>query len=435
MDQSRNQSVVFGALKIFSMQISPEDKRAGQFRMVLQIALVALIVRLLVAIMAYGGKDIVAMLWPRGVEALGIARSLIHGEGFSSPFALPTGPTAFLPPVYPVMLAAIEHMFGLATKNSAWAILVMQCMFSALTCIPIYYLALETFDRRIAKRAMLIWALFPYAIMLPTNIIWESSLSALLLAAGLYFFVRAQSSESNSRWALLGIFWAVACLVNAALLLLLPALLIFQVLRNSKVAPCAVWCAGIFILCLLPWSVRNYAVFHKAFPLRDNFALELWIGNHEGATTRFTPEIHPAFSRTEILEYQRLGEIGYMSHKREIALEFIRKKPVLFLRNTVQRFFTYWLVSWHSLWLLVPILSVIGFAGMALLLHRSHPLSWLYFLPMLIYPLPYYLTHPDLRYQHPLQPLLTILAAYALASQAEKKQDGESISAIAGVHS
>jgi 4-amino-4-deoxy-L-arabinose transferase-like glycosyltransferase len=400
---------------------------ATRLRTLEAIALAALTLRLAVALFAYGHRDIVGMLWPRGVEALGIAKSLLLGTGFASPFSLPTGPTAFLTPVYPVMLAGIEWLFGIASPASAWAIVCMQCLFSALTCVAIYFLGNKMFDERTARRAAWIWALFPYAIILPTNIIWESSLSALILTLGLFAFLTMIRSQSCVTWALVGAYWAFACLVNATLLLLLPALLIFVVSRDRHLGYRAILCAATFLICLLPWSIRNYTTFHKLFPLRDNFALELWIGNYDGATIRSTAEIHPAFNMREVQRYQSLGEIQYMAEKRDIAVASIKAHPFLFVKNSVKRFFTYWFVNWHPLWLLIPVLTVGGFAGLALISSRAHPLAWIVWIPLVFYPLPYYITHPDLKYQHPLQPLLAILCAYALSPRFEANRLARSI--------
>ena len=38
----------------------------------------------------------------------------------------------------------------------------------------------------------------------------------------------------------------------------------------------------------------------------------------------------------------------------------------------------------------------------------------LFLLPILLFPLPYYMTHPDFRFRLLLDPLLTILSAYAV---------------------
>src|ERR1700690_3285999 len=47
-----------------------------------------------------------------------IAASVATGKGFSSPFRVETGPTAWLTPVYPVLLAGIFRLFGLYTFAS-----------------------------------------------------------------------------------------------------------------------------------------------------------------------------------------------------------------------------------------------------------------------------------------------------------------------------
>jgi 4-amino-4-deoxy-L-arabinose transferase-like glycosyltransferase len=387
---------------------------AARLHPALKIASVGFCLRLLVALWAYAGKDVGSILWPRGIEALGIARSLLTGQGFSSPFPLPTGPTAFLPPVYPLILAGIEKMFGLATSRSAWAILVMQCAFSAAACIPVYELAAQIFDTRVAKRAAWIWAVFPYAIVLPTNIIWESTLSALVVTTGLLLFRTAQVENSLKRWIFLAMFWAAACLLNAALLLLLPALLAYAFFFKRVEAKRAAWCGLVFVSCLLPWTARNYLVLHKLFPVRDNFALEFWLGNHEGATSGFMPDIHPAFSSAELQRYQQLGELEYMREKAVISREYVARQPLAFVRNSFSRFQSFWFPIRSPLWLAVPLLSVTGLVGCIFLL-RNRPAGFeVLMIPLLVYPLPYYLTHSDLRYQHPIHPPLAILAAYAI---------------------
>jgi hypothetical protein len=73
-----------------------------------------------------------------GAEMGWVARSLALGHGFSSPFFPSTGPTALVPPLFPYLLAAVFRTFGLYTAKSAFAILSLDSLLSALTCIPIY---------------------------------------------------------------------------------------------------------------------------------------------------------------------------------------------------------------------------------------------------------------------------------------------------------
>jgi hypothetical protein len=371
--------------------------------------------RSLIALLAYGNRNIAAILWPRGIEMLGVAQSLAVGAGFASPFGLYTGPTAFVTPVYPAVLSVILRIFGQQTNASAWAILFLQCLVSAATVIVIFAIALEVFDLRVAKSAAWIWALLPYAAILPTNIIWESSFSAFALAVGVYLQLRALSAGQTSRWIIAAVWWAGACLLNASFLLMFPALLLLAALRNQinfRVA--AISCAA-FVFILIPWSLRNYLVMGRVIPLRDNFPLELWIGNHSGTEFRFTPEIHPAFNTADLQHYQQVGELAYMDEKDASAKSFIRDHPARFLANTLKRITRFWFIGVNGLLYLVAPLAALGIAGLAIAFRRKIPAAEMFAIILLVYPLPYYLTHPDMRYQHPIQPLLAVLAAFLLS--------------------
>jgi 4-amino-4-deoxy-L-arabinose transferase-like glycosyltransferase len=373
--------------------------------------------RTLVAVIAYWNRNIASILWPRGIEMLGVAKSLSTGAGFSSPFGLYTGPTAFVTPVYPAILSVILRIFGQQTNASAWAILLLQCLISAFTVIPIFAVALEVFDLRVAKSAVWIWALLPYAVILPTNIIWESTFSAFALAAGVYLHLQAANSGRASRWIIAAAWWAGACLLNAAFLLMFPALLLFAIFRRQlDFRTVAISCAA-FVLVLLPWSIRNYRVMGRMIPLRDNFPLELWIGNHSGTAFRFTPEIHPAFNTADLQHYQQVGELVYMDEKGASAKSFIRDHPAQFVANTLKRIGRFWFIGLNGLLYLVAPLAAFGIAGLAIALRRKVPAAGMFGIILLVYPLPYYLTHPDMRYQHPIQPLLVILAAALVAAQ------------------
>src|SRR5450432_4044180 len=57
-----------------------------------------------------------------GWEMGRVARSLVEGHGFSSPLPLPTGPTAIVGPVYPLILAMFFKIFGVYSTSSAIAV-------------------------------------------------------------------------------------------------------------------------------------------------------------------------------------------------------------------------------------------------------------------------------------------------------------------------
>ncbi|MBA0087977.1 MAG: hypothetical protein HRJ53_23575, partial [Acidobacteria bacterium Pan2503] len=58
-----------------------------------------------------------------GFETGRIARSIVEGRGFGNPISVPSGPTAWLTPVYPYLLAGVFKLWGVYTKTSALVIL------------------------------------------------------------------------------------------------------------------------------------------------------------------------------------------------------------------------------------------------------------------------------------------------------------------------
>src|SRR5262249_49962824 len=72
-------------------------------------------------------------------ETGNIAYALATGRGFSSPQGSETGPTAWLTPIYPLLIAGIFRAFGIGTLHAFYASVLMNMIFSAGTCIPIFY--------------------------------------------------------------------------------------------------------------------------------------------------------------------------------------------------------------------------------------------------------------------------------------------------------
>jgi hypothetical protein len=92
-----------------------------------------------------------------GAEMGWVARSLALGDGFSSPFFPSTGPTALVPPLFPYLLAGVFLTFGLYTAKSAFVILSLDSLLSALTCIPVYLSLTYAAGERPAQFAGWLW--------------------------------------------------------------------------------------------------------------------------------------------------------------------------------------------------------------------------------------------------------------------------------------
>src|SRR5258708_14209312 len=72
-------------------------------------------------------------------ETGSIAYSLAVGKGFSSPFRRETGPTAWLTPVDPLLVAGVFRGFGVFTAKSFFAVVLLNALFSSAVCIPPFH--------------------------------------------------------------------------------------------------------------------------------------------------------------------------------------------------------------------------------------------------------------------------------------------------------
>jgi hypothetical protein len=66
-------------------------------------------------------------------------------------------------------------------------------------------------------------------------------------------------------------------------------------------------------------------------------------------------------------------------------------------------------------------LATLAFVGFAGLLRRRRVEAWLFAPALLVYPIVYYITFPDARYRHPIEPLMLMLAVYTVGKSLETR--------------
>jgi len=369
-----------------------------------------------------------------GAEVGSIAASLATDHGFSSPLGVDSGPTAWTTPVFPFLLAGLFKIFGIYTLRASIAIRLLDISFSAITCYPLFLLGRHLFDQVVGAVAGWFWALLPKAIFFSVMWVWDTSLSALVLCVCLLATYSVAECPSARSWAGYGAFWGFSTLVNAAILSVFPGSLLFLVYRarrrGSRGLRLATFAALGFALALSPWIIRNQLVFHGKVLLRSNFGLELWLGNNPEVPTSWSWWLHPTESAKEKAEFLRVGEISYMKEKKTEAIEFIKAHPADTLRFQYHRFMETWtgfgepfLDIWsgakpalRSELLLNYSVTLLMLAGL-LLARRKFPAESLPLLNLIaFFPAVYYLTHTTPRYRHPIDPVITLLAAYAAVS-------------------
>jgi Dolichyl-phosphate-mannose-protein mannosyltransferase len=367
---------------------------------------------------------------PFQTETGHIAYSLATGKGFSSPFQRDSGPTAWLTPIYPLIVAGIFEMFGVYTRAAFLAAIALNILCSAATCIPIFYAGKRIWGLGVAVGAAWLWALFPNAVMIPFEWIWDTSLAALLAATLLWATLTLPDSYRWRDWCGYGLLWGLTLMTNPALASVFPFLLAWLILRTRSAGVSRpALAAGLALLCCIPWTVRNFVVFHRFIPFRSNLSYELYIGNNENYDERRRRLPTIITQDMETLRYLRMGESAFMDEEKRKALQFIRTHPTMEIKLIDLRFVDFWIGvadPWRTFFstdswlaqgiLLGNFLSALGVVlGVVTLFLQRNP----YAIPLttfpVVFPILYYLTHTSLRYRHPIDPMVLLLTAIAAA--------------------
>jgi 4-amino-4-deoxy-L-arabinose transferase-like glycosyltransferase len=356
-----------------------------------------------------------------------VARALATGFGFSDPFRGHTGPTAWVGPLFPLLLAGVFKMFGVFTPVSAWAILTLNSLFSALTALTTWEIAARCFNRNVARWAAWTWALYPAAMQYAVRWVWDTSLTTFLFSWILVVALRMREARTLGRWALFGLLWGLTGLSNPALLIFLPVCGLWVLGREPRrEAGGALLAAVLFAACLGPWIWRNWEAFHHFVPARGNFGAELYLGNGPGSTGLLMEYDHPIQAPDQLRQYTSMGEIAYSKMRGDQALAVMRADPLHFAQNTLRRVFFFWAGVPHPVsatpWveyarsLNFIFGSVCGLLGLALALRRKAPAAGLFAGAFLLLPLVYYGVAAHARFRHPLEPLMVVLGVYLFQS-------------------
>jgi hypothetical protein len=408
------------------------------------IFLVALLVRLIYITVAHSYRfHALDDHFEFGWEAGRIGRSLALGRGFADPFIpMGTGPTAWLPPLYPLIIGAVFRVFGVYSPLSGWVLLALNSVFGAATVPAIYDIAQRCFGedslrgRRVALWSAWIWAVYPATMQYSVRWIWETCVTTFLLAWVMVVTLRlrgtgdAQRTSASGRWGLwiwFGLLWGLIGLSNATPLLLLPVCVVWVIggVGERRRALAGVAVAGVaFVACLAPWTWRNWEVFHTFIPLRGNLGAELWV--HNGPEDDGFPRGIVVFSQSELRSYTTMGEVAYVRERGDWAKAYIRSDPGRFLRLSLERVHWFWMNLPHPLAdhpfaeavreATFGFLSVTGWLGLLLAIRQRIPGAWLFAAAFLLIPVTYYFVTVGARFRHPLEPLIVILTVNLFAS-------------------
>lgn len=365
-----------------------------------------------------------------GAEYLNIAKALLKGRGFADPFREETGPTAWMPPVLPALLAGLLWV----CDNNTDAVMTVCLILHVAVLIATGNLVLALAWQTTSRLGVLVGAaIFLTAVIADFRMWFQTThdTSLVLLAldvvlAGLAWGRPLDSWPRAVGWGLAG----GACgMVNPIVGLAWGVASIAEMVRQRA------WGRfGIVLACaiavLTPWTIRNYIMFGRLIPVKSNAAYELWQSQcvqKDGLLHHFNGHPYGGPGRERRL-YKEMGEMKFIDEKRNLFWQAVKADPLDFADRVAARLLgaTLWyepfdssekreqpVVFWLSrVWHPLPFLALSFLALTAMF----RPLAWSQWLVMgayVIYISPYIAISYYERYAMPLLAAKVLLIIWA----------------------
>ncbi len=283
-----------------------------------------------------------------------IAENLAAGNGFfqdNNPFFPGQVLYAWQAPLYPLSLAALYALTG---PNLLLAKL-FGILISTATVYLVYDLARVMFrgaaERRIAFVAGLLTAIYP-GFLTHAHLLLSETLFIFLMLLAFLLAARGLAEPSKRVWWWLagaGIAWGLATLTRGITLYFAPlfALWIGWMLwrANTKWGG-AVIGALLFLvaalICIAPWSARNYSQFGQMVLLETKGGVNLWLGNNPYTPNDFIRNVWKVGIREPMLDPLPQDELERDRAAYALAMNYIRDHPVTFVARMPVKFADFW---------------------------------------------------------------------------------------------
>jgi uncharacterized membrane protein len=279
-------------------------------------------------------------------------------------------------------------------------------------------------------------AVQPYRVLPEWESLFTGALLVVLCVLTLSYFEAPGDREHS---LLLGFLWGIAILTNPECVLLLFAWAHIAATENSPARlararrAMVVVVAGAALACL-PWFIRNYRQFHSVFFIRDNFGLELATSNNSCAQPTMLENYnsgghdltHPNANPEIAAQVADEGEIRFNQDQLKNAKAWIISNPRAFAWLTARRILKFWFPSLNGLRYAIPtgILTILSFAGLALLFRNHRRAALLLASTLLIYPFIHYVVQFEARYRYPIFWATFLPAAYAVTEIVRRIRGG-----------
>jgi hypothetical protein len=391
---------------------------------------------IIVFVIAFAARFALVLLLPdfdvpiRG-EMERVAVSWASTGQLANPYSTPTGPTAHVSPLYPIILGLIYKLFGTGTSGHLVQA-AFACMISATRCVLLLLMAvLFGLEFRTGLIAAAFSVFYITAFNTELRGSWEAPLAGLFLMALTLLAMRFSNAPAfRLRTAVAyGVFCGLGVLLSPTLAPPIAAFLAATVpLGRRDWKRFAVWLSVLSataFLVLVPWLIRNRRVMGSPV-LRSNFGLELSLAYNEheraGAIDSDITNLHPILNPTVSRHVAQVGEISFNRECERQAWSWIRKHPASAFRLFSEHVLYFWFPPATNVFLRVTlvIITVSSLLGLLQLRSRNPRAALLIGLLWLSFPLIYYVTYWSSRYRYPIEWTLLLCSVVLLDSLWQK---------------
>ena len=341
-------------------------------------------------------------------------------------------------PGYEFFLAGVYVLFG-HHQEAVW---VLQALFHALTVLLVFLIArLLFYDSLWHPIVSIVAASFvafsPDLIMASSMLLAENVAIFLLTLMTLLSF-RYWKNQKTFLAVLLGFVFGIGVLVRTPFAILLIFFAAFFWVKRR-------WADGMFfllacIVLLLPWTVRNYRMYHAFVPTSVTFGDDLLAGNNPEASGELDDSRY-------IYNAKYKGVADVLADRQEIkeALSFIVVHPFRFMKLTLYRVSIYFSFSrpagfWPFLSRMVRVITLalssvysvllfgFGLFGMwqawrDTVFDDARKKLLLYSILLVSMPLAIIFIIVETRYRYPIYPLLAVFAGYGFWVLTQKRKE------------
>ncbi len=369
-------------------------------------------------------------------------------------------PSAMMPPAYVGLVAAIYGVLGVESFAATLALQVINALATSLVVVFTYWLGAALAGPRGGFLSAVIAAINPTLIGY-TDFIWDTSLFALSVSITVWMAMRIGDPPLSSlgkggggRWFGFGLWLGALALLNPALTPAYPFLVLLPMVRRGawhwpRAGRQLVLVFAGWAIAIVPWTARNYAHFGEFVYIRSGFPVQLWLGVCPEADPGGADAFKAQFPLNNEDVQQHVAAIGERAFIQECAArsrEAISQNRWRFVKLCFVRAVDYWAGTTFSHaargsgsgsprgqravttgFLLAETALVIG---SLVYLRRAGPdLGWL-LAAMAAFSIVYCLTHVQLRFRAPVEPMMAVVVATLLCRVTSARQGRARVSAV-----